>query len=277
MLIEVKNLTHIYNEGMSFETQALHDISFTAKQGEFVALMGHTGSGKSTLVQHLNGLLKPSSGQVLADGVDISKKGKEIMALRHKIGMVFQYPEYQLFEETVLKDVCFGPKRMGFSDEEAKQKAIEALKIVGINPDEKADISPFSLSGGEKRRVAIAGVIAMQPEVLIFDEPTAGLDPQGHREILTMIKRLKENKNLTIFLVSHNMEDVAELADHIIVLDKGSLTMEGTPREVFSHKEELEAIGLSVPESMKFAKALGLEALTIDELVEKIWQSKTSL
>ena len=277
MLIEVKNLNHIYSEGMSFETAALTDISFTIKQGEFLALIGHTGSGKSTLVQHINGLLKPTSGSVLADGIDISGKGKDIMALRHKIGMVFQYPEYQLFEETVLKDVCFGPKRLGLSEEEAILCAKEALRIVGIDPDEKGESSPFSLSGGEKRRVAIAGVIAMKPEVLILDEPTAGLDPQGHREILDMIQKLKEDKGLSIILVSHNMSDVARLADHVIVLDSGRLVMDGTPREVFSREEELKNIGLSVPEAMSFAKRFGLEALTIDELVEKIWQSKTSL
>lgn len=277
MLIEVKNLNHIYSEGMSFETAALTDISFTIKQGEFLALIGHTGSGKSTLVQHINGLLKPTSGSVLADGIDISGKGKDIMALRHKIGMVFQYPEYQLFEETVLKDVCFGPKRLGLSEEEAELCAKEALRIVGIDPDEKGESSPFSLSGGEKRRVAIAGVIAMKPEVLILDEPTAGLDPQGHREILDMIQKLKEDKGLSIILVSHNMSDVARLADHVIVLDSGRLVMDGTPREVFSREEELKNIGLSVPEAMSFAKRFGLEALTIDELVEKIWQSKTSL
>ena len=277
MLIEVKNLNHIYSEGMSFETAALTNISFTIKQGEFLALIGHTGSGKSTLVQHINGLLKPTSGSVLADGIDISGKGKDIMALRHKIGMVFQYPEYQLFEETVLKDVCFGPKRLGLSEEEAILCAKEALRIVGIDPDEKGESSPFSLSGGEKRRVAIAGVIAMKPEVLILDEPTAGLDPQGHREILDMIQKLKEDKGLSIILVSHNMSDVARLADHVIVLDSGRLVMDGTPREVFSREEELKNIGLSVPEAMSFAKRFGLEALTIDELVEKIWQSKTSL
>ena len=277
MLIEVKNLNHIYSEGMSFETAALTNISFTIKQGEFLALIGHTGSGKSTLVQHINGLLKPTSGSVLADGIDISGKGKDIMALRHKIGMVFQYPEYQLFEETVLKDVCFGPKRLGLSEEEAELCAKEALRIVGIDPDEKGESSPFSLSGGEKRRVAIAGVIAMKPEVLILDEPTAGLDPQGHREILDMIQKLKEDKGLSIILVSHNMSDVARLADHVIVLDSGRLVMDGTPREVFSREEELKNIGLSVPEAMSFAKRFGLEALTIDELVEKIWQSKTSL
>ena len=274
MLIEVKNLTHIYSEGLSFETTALEDISFIAEAGSFVALIGHTGSGKSTLAQHLNGLLKPSSGAVLADGVDISGKGKEFAALRHKIGMVFQYPEYQLFEETVLKDVAFGPKRMGLSDEEAEENSKKALMLVGINPEEYGEVSPFSLSGGEKRRVAIAGVIAMNPEVLILDEPTAGLDPEGHREILSMIKKLKEEKNLTIIFISHNMDDVAELADKVIVMDKGKLVMEGTPLTVFSKEEELESIGLSVPDPMRYAKKLGLEALTIDELVEKIWQSK---
>lgn len=270
MLIEVKNLTHIYSEGMAFETAALQDISFTAKPGEFVALIGHTGSGKSTLAQHLNGLLKPTSGTVLADGKDLSQKGKEIMDLRHKIGTVFQYPEYQLFEESVLLDVMFGPKNIGLSKEECEARAIEALRIVGIDPDEKGGVSPFSLSGGEKRRVAIAGVIAMQPEVLILDEPTAGLDPQGHKEILAMIKRIKEEKNLSIFLVSHNMNDVAQLADHVLVMHAGKLVMDGSPREVFAREEELKAMGLDIPDATRFGKKFGINALTLEELVEQL-------
>lgn len=270
MLIEVKDLKHIYSEGMAFETAALQGISFTAKPGEFVALIGHTGSGKSTLVQHLNGLLKPTSGCVLADGVDLSGKGKDVMAVRHKIGMVFQYPEYQLFEETVLSDVMFGPKNMGLSSEECEVRAREALRIVGINSDEKANVSPFSLSGGEKRRVAIAGVIAMDPEVLILDEPTAGLDPQGHKDILDMIKRIKEERNLTIFLVSHNMNDVAELADHVLVMHGGKLVMDGSPREIFSREEELTSMGLDIPDATRFGKKFNISALTFDELVEKL-------
>ncbi len=274
MLIEVKNLSHIFSEGMAFETTALDDISFTASQGQFVALIGHTGSGKSTLVQHINGLLKPSSGCVLADGIDLSVKSKEVMAKRHKIGMVFQYPEYQLFEETVLRDVCFGPKNMGLGEEECIRRAKEALEIVGIDPAIKGEVSPFALSGGEKRRVAIAGVIAMEPEVLILDEPTAGLDPKGHNDILRMIKRIRQDKNLTIFFVSHNMGDVADLADKVIVMDSGHLVMDGSPMEVFSREAELKAMGLDLPPAMSFGKRLGLTALTMDELVERIAEKK---
>jgi len=274
MLIEVKNLSHIFSEGMAFETKALDNISFTASQGEFVALIGHTGSGKSTLVQHLNGLIKPNSGQVLADGVDLSGKTKEVMALRHKIGMVFQYPEYQLFEETVIKDVCFGPKNMGLSEDECKERAIRALEIVGIDPEKKSELSPFSLSGGEKRRVAIAGVIAMEPEVLILDEPTAGLDPKGHRDILDMIQRIKKDRNLTIFFVSHNMGDVADLADKVLVMDSGKLVMDGSVLEVFSREEELKAMGLDLPPAMSFGKRFGITALTMDELANAIANMK---
>lgn len=274
MLIEVKNLSHIFSEGMAFETKALDNISFTASQGEFVALIGHTGSGKSTLVQHINGLIKPNSGQVLADGVDLSGKTKEVMALRHKIGMVFQYPEYQLFEETVIKDVCFGPKNMGLSEDECKERAIRALEIVGIDPEKKSELSPFSLSGGEKRRVAIAGVIAMEPEVLILDEPTAGLDPKGHRDILDMIQRIKKDRNLTIFFVSHNMGDVADLADKVLVMDSGKLVMDGSVLEVFSREEELKAMGLDLPPAMSFGKRFGITALTMDELANAIANMK---
>ncbi|MBR5925972.1 MAG: energy-coupling factor transporter ATPase [Firmicutes bacterium] len=275
MLIEVKNLTHIYSEGLAFEQAAVKDVSFSVQPGEFVAVIGHTGSGKSTLIQHINGLLKPSSGCVLADGIDLSGKGREVMQKRHKIGMVFQYPEYQLFEETVLKDVAFAPHRQGLSDEECADAARRALEIVGIDPAAKGGLSPFTLSGGEKRRVAIAGVLAMKPEVLIFDEPTAGLDPSGHEEILGMMRRIREDRNLTIFFVSHNMNDVAEMADRVLVMNRGSLYMNGTPREVFSKEEELKALGLSLPDASSFAKEIGLEALTIEELADKIasqWQ-----
>lgn len=270
MLIEIKNLTHIYCRGMAFETTALHDISFSAKPGEFVALIGHTGSGKSTLVEHINGLLKATSGAVYADGVDLSGKTKEVMALRHKIGMVFQYPEYQLFEENVLKDVCFGPKNMGLCEEDCIERARRALEIVGIDPASKEGVSPFSLSGGEKRRVAIAGVIAMQPEVLILDEPTAGLDPKGHRDILDMVKRIRDEQKPTIFFVSHNMGDVAELADHVLVMSGGKLVMDGSPREVFSHESELKDLGLSLPPAAAFGKRFGIEALTADELEKEL-------
>jgi energy-coupling factor transport system ATP-binding protein len=277
MRIEVRDLGYIYSEGMPFESVALEGVSFTVESGEFAAVIGHTGSGKSTLLMHLNGLMKPTHGQVLADGIDINEKTKEAREARRKVGLVFQYPEYQLFEETVLKDVCFGPKNYGFTPEECETKAVEALKLVGIDPDEKGGVSPFELSGGEKRRVAIAGVLAMDPQVLILDEPTAGLDPKGHKDILDMVCRIHKEKGLTILLVSHNMDDAARLADRILVLDKGHLAMDGTPQEVFSHYEELHNIGLSTPSSSELLHLLKSKGLNVntnifseDEAVEEI-------
>ena len=263
MRIEVRDLGYIYSEGMPFESVALEGVSFTVESGEFAAVIGHTGSGKSTLLMHLNGLMKPTHGQVLADGIDINEKTKEAREARRKVGLVFQYPEYQLFEETVLKDVCFGPKNYGFSPEECESKAVEALKLVGIDPDVKGPVSPFELSGGEKRRVAIAGVLAMEPQVLILDEPTAGLDPKGHRDILDMVCRIHKERGLTILLVSHNMDDAARLADRILVLDKGHLAMDGTPKEVFSRREELHAIGLSAPSSSELLALLKEKGLNV--------------
>ena len=263
MRIEVRDLGYIYSEGMPFESVALEGVSFTVESGEFAAVIGHTGSGKSTLLMHLNGLMKPTHGQVLADGVDINEKTKEAREARRKVGLVFQYPEYQLFEETVLKDVCFGPKNYGFSPEECEAKAVEALKLVGIDPDVKGPVSPFELSGGEKRRVAIAGVLAMEPQVLILDEPTAGLDPKGHKDILDMVCRIHRERGLTILLVSHNMDDAARLADRILVLDKGHLAMDGTPKEVFSRREELHAIGLSAPSSSELLALLKEKGLNV--------------
>ena len=263
MRIEVRDLGYIYSEGMPFESVALEGVSFTVESGEFAAVIGHTGSGKSTLLMHLNGLMKPTHGQVLADGVDINEKTKEAREARRKVGLVFQYPEYQLFEETVLKDVCFGPKNYGFSPEECEAKAVEALKLVDIDPDVKGPVSPFELSGGEKRRVAIAGVLAMEPQVLILDEPTAGLDPKGHKDILDMVCRIHRERGLTILLVSHNMDDAARLADRILVLDKGHLAMDGTPKEVFSRREELHAIGLSAPSSSELLALLKEKGLNV--------------
>ena len=263
MRIEVRDLGYIYSEGMPFESVALEGVSFTVESGDFAAVIGHTGSGKSTLLMHLNGLMKPTHGQVLADGIDINEKTKEAREARRKVGLVFQYPEYQLFEETVLKDVCFGPKNYGFSPEECEAKAVEALKLVGIDPEVKGSVSPFELSGGEKRRVAIAGVLAMEPQVLILDEPTAGLDPKGHRDILDMVCRIHRDRGLTILLVSHNMDDAARLADRILVLDKGHLAMDGTPKEVFSRREELHAIGLSAPSSSELLALLKEKGLNV--------------
>lgn len=277
MHIEVKNLTHVYSEGMPFETIALEDVNFTIDSGEFTCFIGHTGSGKSTLIQHINGLLKPNEGFVLVDGKDIRGKAANIKEMRRKIGLVFQYPEYQLFEESVLKDVCFGPKNLGFSEEEAQVAAVKALKLVGIDPVLMGERSPFSLSGGEKRRVAIAGVLAMQPEVLILDEPTAGLDPKGHKDILKMIEDIQQDRQLTIILISHNMDDVARLANHVIVMSQGRIAMDGTPEEIFSKGEELRALGLSLPSAthlMQSLKEKGFDIktsiLTIDDAEQEI-------
>ena len=268
MRIEVRDLGYIYSEGMPFESVALEGVSFTVESGEFAAVIGHTGSGKSTLLMHLNGLMKPTHGCVLADGIDINEKTKEAREARRKVGLVFQYPEYQLFEETVLKDVCFGPKNYGFSPEECEAKAISALKLVGIDPDVKGGVSPFELSGGEKRRVAIAGVLAMEPQVL---------DPKGHQDILDMVKKIHADRNLTILLVSHNMDDAARLADRILVLDKGHLAMDGTPQEVFSHYDELHSIGLSTPSASELLHLLKQKGLNVnpdifdeDEAAEEI-------
>ncbi|NCB42341.1 MAG: energy-coupling factor transporter ATPase [Clostridia bacterium] len=277
MHIEVKNLTHVYSEGMPFETIALENVNFIIESGEFVCLIGHTGSGKSTLIQHINGLLRPNEGCVLIDGNDIKGKAASIRDIRKKIGLVFQYPEYQLFEESVLKDVCFGPINLGFSLDEAQTAARKALKLVGIDPEVMGDRSPFSLSGGEKRRVAIAGVLAMEPEVLILDEPTAGLDPKGHKDILKMIEDIRAERHLTILLISHNMDDVARLATHVIVMAEGSVVMDGTPSQIFSRGEELNALGLSLPSSTALmqrlqAKGFAMNAniLTIDDAEEEI-------
>ena len=263
MQIEVRELGYTYSEGLPFATTALEDVNFTIPSGEFAAIIGHTGSGKSTLLMHLNGLMKPTKGCVLADGIDINEKTKEAREARRKIGLVFQYPEYQLFEETVLKDVCFAPKNYGFTPEECEAKAIAALKLVGIDPDAKRDVSPFELSGGEKRRVAIAGILAMEPQVLILDEPTAGLDPKGHKDILDMVEKVRRDRNLTILLVSHNMDDAARMADRVLVLDKGHLAMNGTPREVFSHHKELHEIGLGAPSSSELLYLLKEKGLNV--------------
>ena len=276
MRIEVKNLSYVYSVGLPYETKALDDINFVAEEGDFIAIVGCTGSGKTTLVEHLNGLIKPTTGQVLADGIDINGKDPEAKKLRRQIGMVFQYPEYQLFEETVIKDIMFGPKNQGCSEEECREKAIHAMKLVGIDPEKYSEVSPFSLSGGQKRRVAIAGVLAMDPKVLVLDEPTAGLDPKGRRDILEMITRIKEEQNLTIFLVSHNMDDVVEFASRVIVLKRGTIRLMGTPKELFHNLEEVIAAGLDLPQGPSFSQYLlsrGIKlkrTLTFDETVDEI-------
>ncbi|MBQ8797797.1 MAG: energy-coupling factor transporter ATPase [Oscillospiraceae bacterium] len=245
-ILEVKNLHHVYSAGTPFEHIALDDISFGVERGEFVGIIGHTGSGKSTLIQHLNGLLKPTSGDILLDGKDIWSDKALTRQSRFRVGLVFQYPEYQLFEETVYKDIAFGPKNMGLKGEEIDRRVREAAGFVGIT-EEQLQVSPFELSGGQKRRVAIAGVIAMEPEVLILDEPAAGLDPEGREEILSNIEAYRKSKDATIIMVSHSMADVARLADRILVLNGAHLAMDGTPEQVFEQAEQLEQMGLDIP------------------------------
>lgn len=249
MSLEIKHLDHTYSEGSPFEFKALKNVNAVIESGEFIGLIGHTGSGKSTLIQHLNGLLKPTSGTVLFNGADIFEEKKEgLIQVRHKIGLVFQYPEHQLFEETVEKDVAFGPKNLGLSEEEINRRVKHAIKMVGLNYEKVREKSPFELSGGQMRRVAIAGVLAMDPDVLILDEPTAGLDPSGRDEILSQIKTLHEKKKMTVILVSHSMEDVGRLVDKILVMHAGEVVFFDTPRKVFTEIDTLESIGLAVPE-----------------------------
>ena len=246
-ILEVKNLNYIYSAGTPFEHKALEDVSFRVDRGEFIGIIGHTGSGKSTLMQQLNGLLKPASGTVYLDGMDIWTDKKTTRQARFRVGLVFQYPEYQLFEETVYKDIAFGPKNMGLSAEEIDRRVREAAGFVGIT-EQQLSASPFDLSGGQKRRVAIAGVIAMEPEILILDEPTAGLDPVGRAGILQNIEAYRRAKNATIMMVSHSMEDVARLTDRLLVLNGSKLAMDGTPEEVFAHADELVEMGLNIPQ-----------------------------
>ena len=246
MSIKAEHLTYKYGDGTAFEQYALKDVNFEIPDGQFVGLIGHTGSGKSTLIQHLNGLIKPTSGRILYNGTDIHSEGYSLKKLRSKVGLVFQYPEHQLFEIDVLTDVAFGPKNLGLSQEEAKKRAIEALQLVGIK-EEQYTLSPFELSGGQKRRVAIAGVLAMQPEVLILDEPAAGLDPGSRREILDTIAHLYKETGMTVILSSHSMEDMAEYARRLLVMNQGELVMDGTPKEIFGRYKELEKMGLSAP------------------------------
>lgn len=279
MSIRVENITHIYSEGLPHQSVALSEVSFCVETGQVVGIIGHTGSGKSTLVQHLNGLLRPKSGKIFIGETDITAPDVLMRDIRRKIGLVFQYPEYQLFEETVEKDVAFGPRNLGLEEEEIARRVREAIELVGLNYDEIKDRSPFDLSGGQKRRVAISGVIAMKPEVLILDEPTAGLDPKAHRDILSMIETIHASEKNTILLISHNMNDIAKMADKILVIDQGRLVMEGTPREVFSRKEMLVNMGLDIPTPMRLAAELAEKGLpvqetvlTIDEMEEELVQ-----
>lgn len=255
MPIEIKHLDHIYMPGSPFETKALDDVTLTIGDGEFVGLIGHTGSGKSTLVQHLNGLMKPDHGSVIVDGMDVSDKNTDLREIRRRVGLVFQYPEHQLFEETVRKDVSFGPHNLGCSEQEIEERVVKACRQVGLS-EEMLDRSPFDLSGGNKRRVAIAGVLAMRPKVLVLDEPTAGLDPHGRTELLELIRRLHEEEGNTIVMVSHSMDDISTLAQRIIVMNKGRVAMDGTPREVFAHPQELVDMHLGVPAAAQLAMEL---------------------
>ena len=245
-ILEVKNLTHSYSGNTPFVNDAVKDVSFKVENGEILGIIGHTGSGKSTLVQHLNGLLKPTDGKILLENSDIWENPKEIRKIRSKVGLVFQYPEYQLFEETVYADIAFGPKNMGLSGDELDKRIKEISKIVGVKP-EYFEKSPFDLSGGEKRRVAIAGVMAMRPQIIVFDEPTAGLDPVGRENVMKIINDYRTAYNATVIIISHSMEDMALIADKLLVMNKGSLYMHGSVCEVFSHQKELQSIGLNVP------------------------------
>ena len=262
-IIRVDNLTHTYGVGTPFQRSAVEGLSLDIRRGEFLGIIGHTGSGKSTLIQHLNGLLKPSSGTIYLDGADIWAEPKKIRAVRFRVGLVFQYPEYQLFEDTVRKDIAFGPKNMGLDAREVERRVLAALSAVGLD-ESVLDKSPFALSGGQKRRVAIAGVMAMEPEVLILDEPTAGLDPRGRESILQMLREYHERRGSTVVLVSHSMEEIARNAQRIIVLSGGGVCMEGTPAEVFARADELEAVGLDVPQSTKIAAALRRRGMVVE-------------
>ena len=273
--LQVKNLTHIYSAGTPFEHKALDSVSFCVERGEFIGIIGHTGSGKSTLIQHLNGLLKPSSGEILLDGQDIWSDKALTRQARFRVGLVFQYPEYQLFEETVYKDIAFGPKNQKLSNEEIDKRVREAADFVGISED-LLQVSPFDLSGGQKRRVAIAGVIAMEPEILILDEPTAGLDPAGREEILSNLQRYRTAKNATIMMVSHSMSDVARLTDRLIVMNESRLVMDDVPANVFNRAEELLTMGLDIPEITRVflrLKQMGADVpsvYTIDQAVDAL-------
>ena len=279
-IIKVEDLSHVYSEGTPFEKTAIHNISLTIPEGEMVGIIGHTGSGKSTFIQHLNGLLKPTSGTITLDGRDIYESKQFTHDVRFRVGLVFQYPEYQLFEETVYKDIAFGPSNMKLSEEEIDERVREAAAFVRVE-EELFEKSPLELSGGQKRRVAIAGVIAMRPSVLILDEPTAGLDPGGCQQILQNICEYREKSGSTVILVSHSMDDVARIADRLVVFSQGSILMEGTPEEVFSHPDELTEVGLSVPEPTSIAMALrekgvdlGPAIYTTDQLVSAITRWK---
>ncbi len=288
MILEMKNVSFIYSKGMAYEVRALDNINLSIDEGQFIGVIGHTGSGKSTLIQHMNGLMRPTEGQVFFEGKDIwgsadetekksGKKGKyDLKSLRTKVGLVFQYPENQLFETDVITDVSFGPKNQGLSEEEVRVRAEEALRLTGV-AEKFWKSSPFELSGGQKRRVAIAGVLAMNPKVLILDEPTAGLDPQGRDDILDQIKKLHDEKGITILLVSHSMEDVANYADRLVVVNDGRIAYDGTPKEVFSHYRELEEMGLAAPQTTYIMHELAERGMDVDTQATTIAEARVSI
>lgn len=277
MSIKIENLTYVYMPKTPFEKKALDNVSLEIEDGEFLAVIGHTGSGKSTLIQHLNGLLKPASGKIYVDGTDITDKDTKLVDIRKKVGLVFQYPEYQLFEETIAKDIAYGPTNLGLNEDEILRRVKKSMEMVGLDYDEYKDISPFELSGGQKRRVAIAGVIAMEPNVLILDEPTAGLDPAGRDDILEQIKFLHEKYNMTIILVSHSMEDVGKLAEKIIVMNDGHIELQGKPKEVFREIDTLERIGLAVPQVTYLMRELKRKGFNVSEDIFTVEKAKSEL
>lgn len=296
MSIKILNLTHIYDKKTPNETVAIDNINLDVKTGEFIGLIGHTGSGKSTLIQQMNGLLKPSSGDIIVSGFNITEgldlprnnkkkvskaevvaRKKRLIEVRKRVGLVFQYPEYQLFEETIEKDIAFGPINLGLNEYEVKNRVIDAMQTVGLDYESYKDRSPFELSGGQKRRVAIAGVLAMKPEVLILDEPTAGLDPRGRDEILGQIKKLHDKERLTVIIVSHSMEDMAKISERLVVLNKGKIVLDGTPKEVFRHIDLLEDIGLAVPQISYLIRSLVEKGFDIDPEIITIEEAKNAL
>ena len=277
MSIKIENLTYVYMPKTPFEKKALDNVNLEIEDGEFLAVIGHTGSGKSTLIQHLNGLLKPASGKIYVDRTDITDKDTKLVDIRKKVGLVFQYPEYQLFEETIAKDIAYGPTNLGLNEDEILRRVKKSMEMVGLDYDEYKDISPFELSGGQKRRVAIAGVIAMEPNVLILDEPTAGLDPAGRDDILEQIKFLHEKYNMTIILVSHSMEDVGKLAEKIIVMNDGHIELQGKPKEVFREIDTLERIGLAVPQVTYLMRELKRKGFNVSEDIFTVEKAKSEL
>ena len=277
MSIVIEHLNYVYMTGGPYETKALSDVNLTIHDGEFIGLIGHTGSGKSTLVQHLNGLIMPTSGRVLVDGMDLADKGTDRRAVRQRVGLVFQYPENQLFEETVEKDIAFGPKNLGLDEAEIDRRVRDAMRRVALDYDRLHERSVFELSGGQMRRVAIAGVLAMEPQVLVLDEPCAGLDPRGREEILGLIKKLHEEAGTTIVMVSHSMDDVASLAERVIVMNHGELVMDGAPRDVFACGEELRGMGLDVPQAVQLAGKLRERGFDIPEGIYRIEEIKAEI